>query len=275
MTPPEQLRAALRSGRLAHCYLLCGPRGPSEEVALRAGAAYLCLSDERVDAAEPCGECVSCLALRSGTHPDLRRWEPERGAWRIEQVRSLMAEAFHRPAIGRRRVHILGDAHLLTLPSANALLKLLEEPPAGTVFFLLADSVSPLPGTLLSRSQLLTWSEAEPAQSPEGEGPAGQEVLGAAARGKGSHLFLLARRLADGGGEDTCRQLGQALRDLVVGWIREGRMGEARVALQAWEAVERAAGRLEAHANARLVWECLLLELADLVRACPSLARGL
>jgi len=274
MTPREQLEAALRAGRLGHCYLLCGARNRSEEVARGVAEAYLCLAggSDRPDAARPCGTCASCRAARQHTHPDLRRWEAERGAWRIEQVRALIGEAFRRPTLGERRVHILVDVHLLTLPSANALLKLLEEPPPGTLFLLLADQVADLPATLLSRCQLLAWPQ-------EDAGRAGaslaEEILEATGRGKGSHLLLLAKRLTDRG-EEVTGELTAVMRDRVVRMVREGQDADAtRALLRAWEAVERAATRLEAHGNARLVWECLLLELADVFAACPCRARGL
>ncbi|MEW5932897.1 MAG: hypothetical protein AB1816_04880 [Bacillota bacterium] len=315
MTPRQQLEAALRSGRLAHCYLLCGPRDRLEEVAYRAARAHLCLEPGRPDPADPCGVCPSCRMAAGGIHPDLRLWEAERGVWRIEQVRLLTAEAFHRPAVGDHRVHILADVHLLSVPSANALLKLLEEPPPGTLFLLLAEEVSGLPPTFLSRCQLLfsgppethpayeygvdvhapgapagvvTGSAAAagaPTRKAQDGGDRGrqeetvEEVLQAVARGRGSGLLLLAKRLAEGDGEKMCALLRQALRDRVVELTREGQWGAARAALGAWEAVERAATRLEAHGNPRLVWECLLLELAGPaeagVLACPRPSRGL
>lgn len=269
MTPRQQLEAALRSGRLAHCYLLCGPRDLLEEVADRTARAYLCVESGRPDAADPCGVCASCRMAAGGIHPDLRLWEAERGVWRIEQVRALTVEAFHRPAAGDRRVHILADVHLLSGPSANALLKLLEDPPPGTLFLLLADEVAGLPSTLLSRCQLLTWhpAGAQRAGGPEGDPYAGLGAGDILARGRGSQLLLLGKRLAEGDGQEMCARLRLALRDRSVALTEEGKWEAARAALRAWEAVERAASRLEAHGNARLVWECLLLELADLHQA--------
>ncbi|MEW6398935.1 MAG: hypothetical protein AB1503_07205 [Bacillota bacterium] len=318
MTPREQLAAALRGGRLAHCYLLCGPRARSEEAAREVAGACLCLArgSDRPDPAQACGACPSCRALRQGTHPDLRRWEAERGTWRIEQVRALIGEAFRRPTLGDRRVHILGDVHLLSLPSANALLKLLEEPPPGTLFLLLADRVADLPATLLSRCQLLAWpgADASPgegatlgAEAPLGEGAgpgegggtengsgSGQgartgeagpslarEVLQAAGAGRGSHLLILAKRLAERG-EKLAAELAGLIRERVVGMASQGEEVAIGPWLRAWEAVDRAAARLEAHGNSRLVWECLLLELAGTLggatvigATCPSCHPGL
>lgn len=267
------MRAALRGGRLGHCYLLCGPRGRCEELAREVAAAYLCPTrgSDRPDPALACGRCPACRALGGDTHPDLRRWEAERGTWRIEQVRALIAEAFRRPSLGERRVHILADVHLLSLPSANALLKLLEDPPPGTLFLLLAEQVTDLPPTLLSRCQVLTWPREEPAPGEgvatgqPGPSPA-EEVLEAVAGGKGSQLLLLARRLAESG-DQVVDHLAVLIRERVARMVTTGDQSAAVPWLRAWEAVDRAASRLEANGNPRLVWECLLLELAEVLGA--------
>jgi DNA polymerase-3 subunit delta' len=161
--------------------------------------------------------------------------------------------------------------HLLSLPSANALLKLLEDPPPGTLFFLLAERVTDLPSTLLSRCQLLTWPPEEaPSREGAGTGRPGsspaEEVLEAVAGGKGSGLLLLAKRLAESGAE-VMDDLAVLVRERVARMVRAGEQSAAVPWLRAWEAVDRAASRLEQNGNPRLVWECLLLDLAELLGA--------
>lgn len=284
MSPRQRLEAALRGERVAHAYLLSGPGRDKEETARWFAQAYLCLAagKERPDPAQPCGVCPSCRLIRAGTHADLRRWEPERGAWRIEQVRALVAESARRATLGRRRAHILVDVHLLNLPAANALLKLLEEPPPGNLFLLLGDEVGHLPSTLLSRCQLLLWGPlaGEPGRYAE----LARAAVDAACRGKGAHLFSLAKRLGGGGpGQELARQGQEVARELC-GMFREelvcrlaGQAGEIlggweeSQLLRAWEAADRLACLLEARANPRLCWEAFLLRLAEV--APTSLVR--
>ena len=281
MNPRQQLEASLRSGRLTHAFLLVGQHPEREAVVEQIAQAYLCLRQEREDSATPCGSCLSCRLARAGAHADLRRWEPERGSWRIEQVRALIQEAWRQPSLGSRRVHILADVHALTLPSANALLKLLEEPPVGSLFLLLTDAIAGLPTTLVSRCQVASWA-ATPrpvaATVAATSRPVGAERLlwavgEGVTRGKGSHLLTLARELAEAGEDmvlSLCRRWREALVRAIAGAPAADLDGwppatwPPSALLRAWEASERLGRRLQVPVNARLSWEWFLLEVAEI-----------
>jgi DNA polymerase III subunit delta' len=181
------LRAAVRSGRSAHAYLLTGPAQVGKHTLAQAVAAGLvCQAQptppepnastpltldlvlesgspvappseprEPSQAIIPCGRCRACLKAAKGSHPDILVVAPESGKRGIviEQIRQLEHMAGMRPYEAERKVFILLDVETMTEPAANALLKTLEEPPSETVLVLTAsDSAQVLP-TIASRCQ--------------------------------------------------------------------------------------------------------------------------
>ncbi|MGB6105989.1 MAG: DNA polymerase III subunit delta' [Pusillimonas sp.] len=224
--PWQQERAAawLAQGeRFAHAWLLHGLPGIGKrQFALAAAGSLLCESPINGLA---CGQCAACLWLKSGSHPDLRRIRPEAMAQeegvvgaadddagqtassakktpskdiKVEQLRALHTwfnTATHR---GGWRVAVLYPARAMNAITANALLKVLEEPPAHTVFLLVADAPDRLLPTLVSRCRRLPLPVPDQAQSlqwlaAEKVDDAGQWL--AAAGG----APLLARQLAQSG----------------------------------------------------------------------------
>ena len=144
------------SGRAwqAHAYLLHGPAGSGKrELAERFAAWLLCSQPGPQDA---CGSCASCRLYRAASHPDLFILQPEEPgkAILIGHVRELVAAIQQTAQQGGRKVIILEPAEVMTIESANALLKSLEEPGAGTVFLLLSDQPSFLLPTIKSRCVL-------------------------------------------------------------------------------------------------------------------------
>lgn len=136
------LRAAAR--RPVHAYLLSGPAGSGKRQAATAfAAALLCPSGG-------CGHCGACRRALAGTHPDLVVVERTGAALGVDQARALVGLAQRRPLEGVRQVIVVHDVHL-ALRSAPALLKTVEEPPASTVFVLLADGLPPELATVASR----------------------------------------------------------------------------------------------------------------------------
>ena len=104
---------------------------------------------------KPCGACQSCVKFIQNIHPDCLWIAPEKpgSLIKIEQIRDLQQGVYQTPQCGSRRFVIINEAHQLNLASANALLKVLEEPPSHTVFILIADSAMALPITVRSRCQ--------------------------------------------------------------------------------------------------------------------------
>lgn len=148
----SDLRTMIRRGKAPHALLFVGEKGIGKRlVAETFAAALLC---EKGDAL--CGQCASCKAVKSASHPDLIVLEPEiRGksnpAIRIEAVRALEENLSRKAQLGERRVVIIDDADLMNEAAANSLLKTLEEPTGEIVFILIAKSRESLLSTILSR----------------------------------------------------------------------------------------------------------------------------
>ena len=142
------LQAAAR--RPVHAYLLVGPPGAGARAAATAFAAALVCGDGG------CGTCRDCSRVLAGEHPDVLRWEPEGAAIAAEQIRDeIVPMAYGTPLEAPYRVVVLGEMHRAVV-QAPMLLKTIEEPPASTVFVILADTVTPELVTIASRCARLS-----------------------------------------------------------------------------------------------------------------------
>ena len=151
------LRAGFKAGRNSHAYLFYGPEGVGKFKTAVAFAQLLNCSSP-TEEAEPCGTCSPCRKIASGSHPDLIVVRPDGNSLKIEQMRALQEKVYYKCYEGKFKVIMIVDAHLLTIEAANSLLKVLEEPPAETVFILLANDLNKLPVTIHSRCQPLPFS---------------------------------------------------------------------------------------------------------------------
>jgi DNA polymerase-3 subunit delta' len=134
------LAAGAMGGRMTHAWLITGPPGSGRSIAAVCFAAALqCTSD----GVPGCGECRACTTTMAGTHGDVRRIIPEGLSIGVREMRDIVQIASRRPSTGRWQVVVVEDADRLTEGAANALLKVVEEPPASTVFLLCAPSVDP------------------------------------------------------------------------------------------------------------------------------------
>ncbi|HUW14320.1 MAG TPA: DNA polymerase III subunit gamma/tau [Anaerolineae bacterium] len=148
------LRNALEAGRIGHAYLFAGPRGTGKTSMARILAkAVNCLSEE---VARPCNKCALCQSLNEGRLLDLIEIDAasNRG---IDEVRDLRDKIGFVPNESRYKVYILDEAHMLTEPAFNALLKTLEEPPAHVIFVLVTTEPHKIPLTIQSRCQRLDF----------------------------------------------------------------------------------------------------------------------
>lgn len=147
----ERFEANHKGQRLGHAILLIGARYANlAELANRMAAALFCK-----DIQSPCGICQSCQLIVINEHPDLNPIYPDKlhGVIKIEQIRLLQYSVFTSPQLGRNRVVIINPAEKMNGAAANALLKILEEPPRNTYFILIAEQISTIPPTILSRCQ--------------------------------------------------------------------------------------------------------------------------
>lgn len=220
----SSLEHDLASG-VSHAYLLHGPPGLGKRtVARRFGAALVAGGDARAED-----------RARRGLHPDLSEIEPDGAFTTIGQVREVVRLASGRPFEGARRVFIL-RADTLNVQAANALLKTLESPEAGTVFVLLAGSLEGVLPTVVSRARPVRFNlvpEAELAEFLAGRGVEGKQARLAASLGRGS--VGLALRYAT---EEGLREL------------RETVIGAGLAFAEDYESRHRAAEEIVARAGA-------------------------
>ena len=157
----QQLTTNFAHGRLAHALLLAGPRGVGKGHFARTFAAFmLCEAQGSQVAAKPCGQCRSCIQVESGVHPNLLLLTPqeEKREIAIDDVRALIERLHLTSHYGQVKVAIITPAESLNTSSVNALLKIIEEPPAATHLLLVAERWRALPATLRSRCQLLRFA---------------------------------------------------------------------------------------------------------------------
>lgn len=159
----SQLSAAMDAGRLPHALLLEGEPGSGRRtLAMQVARAVVCRAG---DAGErPCGACAACV---KSVHPDITCLGGDGAPLTVDAIRRLREEAFLLPNESEKRVMVLADANTMTSQAQNALLKILEEPPAHVVFILTCESRVQLLETIRSRCVCLTlspveWEEAAP-----------------------------------------------------------------------------------------------------------------
>jgi len=146
------LQGAIISGRVAHAYLFSGSRGTGKTSAARLLAKALNCTGRTRDSAEPCNRCQSCVEMTAGSALDLIEIDAasNRG---IDEIRDLREKVNLAPALGPKKVYIIDEAHMLTEPAFNALLKTLEEPPPHVVFILCTTDAQKIPLTVIGRCQ--------------------------------------------------------------------------------------------------------------------------
>ncbi len=146
----QTLLRALETGRIAHAYLFCGPRGTGKTSTGRILAkAVNCITNGK---GEPCNSCDMCFALTQGRALDIIEIDAasNRG---IDDIRELREKVKFSPNSAKYKVYIIDEVHALTEHASNALLKTLEEPPAHAIFILATTEPHKLLTTILSRCQ--------------------------------------------------------------------------------------------------------------------------
>lgn len=146
----KTLQNAVKTGRIAHAFLLTGTRGIGKTTTARILAKAL--NCEKGPSAEPCDDCPNCGAISEGSSLDVIEIDGASNR-RIGEVRELREKAKFAPVQSRYKVYIIDEAHMLTTEAFNALLKTLEEPPPHVKFILATTDPNKLPATILSRCQ--------------------------------------------------------------------------------------------------------------------------
>ena len=146
------LTGAITEGRVAHAYLLCGPRGTGKTTIARILAKAL--NCEAGPTATPCGECDRCKETDRGADVDLIEIDAASNNG-VDDVRDLRKQAASNPMRARFKVYLIDEVHMLSKPAFNALLKTLEEPPPHVKFLLATTEREKVLDTIISRCQVL------------------------------------------------------------------------------------------------------------------------
>ena len=143
------LKHQIESGEVSHAYLFCGTRGTGKTTTARILAKGVnCLNEDPKK--RPCGVCENCKAIKDGTFMDVIEIDAASNNG-VENIRELRESVKYPPAVGRKKVYIIDEVHMLSPGAFNALLKTLEEPPENVMFILATTEPQKLPATILSR----------------------------------------------------------------------------------------------------------------------------
>jgi len=144
------LKRQIIMGHVAHAYLFCGSRGTGKTST--AKVLSRAINCKNTSDGEPCGVCDACIQLKNESSMDVLEIDAASNNG-VDEVRALRDKIAYPPTVGKYKVYIIDEVHMLSTSAFNALLKTLEEPPAHAVFILATTEPQKLPATVLSRCQ--------------------------------------------------------------------------------------------------------------------------
>lgn len=153
------LKNAIKSGKLAHAYLFCGPRGVGKTTCARIFAKTINCLHPRPDG-EACNECESCKAFNEQRSFNIQELDAASNN-SVEEIRQLIEQVRIPPQVGKYKVFIIDEVHMLSAAAFNAFLKTLEEPPQHVIFILATTEKHKILPTILSRCQIYDFNRME------------------------------------------------------------------------------------------------------------------
>ena len=151
------IRNAINSGKIAHAYLFCGPRGTGKTSMARLFAKALNCEQ---GIGHQCNQCSNCQAINSNSHPDVIEIDAASNNG-VDQVRDLIDRVRYSPIKGKKKVYIIDEVHMMSAGAFNALLKTLEEPPEHVIFILATTEPHKVLPTILSRCQRYDFAKID------------------------------------------------------------------------------------------------------------------
>jgi DNA polymerase III subunit gamma/tau len=150
----QTLSSAVINSRISTAYLLTGIRGVGKTTSARIIASVINCEKPKINGIdiEACGECNNCKSITTGNHPDIIEIDAASRTG-VEDIRIIIDSAEYRPLLGRYKIFIIDEVHMISKNAFNALLKTLEEPPANILFIFATTEVNKIPTTILSRCQ--------------------------------------------------------------------------------------------------------------------------
>ena len=155
----ETLRAQITGGKLSHAYLFTGTRGTGKTSCAKILAKAV--NCENPQDGNPCNHCAACRAIDSGSCMDVQEIDAASNNG-VDSVRILRDDAIYTPGEVKMRVYIIDEVHMLSTAAFNALLKIIEEPPAHLLFILATTELQKVPATILSRCQRFAFKRLRP-----------------------------------------------------------------------------------------------------------------
>lgn len=155
----QTLKTQLMSGHMSHAYLFTGSRGTGKTSCAKIlSKAVNCLNPQ---GGNPCNCCEACKAIDAGTCMDVLEIDAASNNG-VDNVRDLRDDAIYTPSQVKKRVYIIDEVHMLSIPAFNALLKIIEEPPEHLLFILATTELHKVPATILSRCQRFSFRRITP-----------------------------------------------------------------------------------------------------------------